>query len=92
MGITERIVQVREAAIDPLEPSKFKHKKAPVRPPSPPVPIMHSPTRKVPHEELEQWKNLPSCTSQWKNVRSFTVSLEQRAADGRNLIEVSFFI
>eukprot|EP00475_Leptophrys_vorax_P029056 TRINITY_DN4240_c0_g1_i4.p1 TRINITY_DN4240_c0_g1~~TRINITY_DN4240_c0_g1_i4.p1 ORF type:complete len:462 (-),score=113.50 TRINITY_DN4240_c0_g1_i4:21-1406(-) len=86
-GIEERIVKVQNVAIDPLEPAKFHHKKAPQRPPSPPVPIMHSPPRKVSKEELASWK-IPPCISNWKNIKGYTVPIDQRlAADGRGLIE-----
>ena len=37
-----------EAQKDPMEPPKFKtNKKIPRGPPSPPAPVLHSPTRKV---------------------------------------------
>jgi SNW domain-containing protein 1 len=88
-GIEERIVKIQEVAIDPLEPPKFRHKKAPARPPSPPVPIMHSPPKKVSKEELAEWK-IPQCISNWKNLKGYTIPIDQRlAADGRGLIEVS---
>ena len=36
-----------QAPVDPMEPPKFKHKRVPRGPPSPPVPVMHSPPRKI---------------------------------------------
>ena len=37
-----------EAQKDPMEPPRFKtNKKIPRGPPSPPAPVLHSPTRKV---------------------------------------------
>jgi SNW domain-containing protein 1 len=36
-----------DAAIDPMEPPKFTHKKIPRGPPSPPAPVLRSPPRKV---------------------------------------------
>jgi len=74
--------------VDPLEPPAFKHKKLPQGPPSPPVPVMHSPPRKVTVEDQQNWK-IPPCISNWKNIKGFTVPLDKRlAADGRGLQEV----
>ena len=71
--------------MDPLEPPKFKHNKLPPRPPSPPVPIMHSPSKKVSYEDQKMWK-IPPCVSNWKNNKGYTMALHQRlAADGRGL-------
>lgn len=36
-----------EAQVDPMEPPKHLIKKCPRGPPSPPVPILHSPPRKL---------------------------------------------
>jgi len=46
-GTTERIIKIIESAVDPLEPSQFKSKKMPKGPGSPPVPVLHSPTKKI---------------------------------------------
>lgn len=46
-GAQQRIIKLQNMPTDPLEPPQFKHKKMPQGPPSPPVPIMHSPTRKI---------------------------------------------
>ena len=51
-----------------MEPPKFKHKKAPRGPPSPPVPVLHSPPRKVaptgspPSQGVSLWLILPRLT------------------------------
>ena len=37
-------------------------------PPSPPVPVMHSPTRKVSVKDQQAWK-IPPCISNWKNAK-----------------------
>lgn len=47
-GAKERIIRMVEAQVDPMEPPKFKiNKKIPRAPPSPPAPVLHSPSRKV---------------------------------------------
>ncbi len=47
-GAKQRIIRMVEAQKDPLEPPKFKtNTKIPRGPPSPPAPVLHSPTRKV---------------------------------------------
>ncbi len=76
-----------EAAVDPLQPPKFEHKKVPKGPPSPPSAVMHSPPRKVTVKDQLDWK-IPPCISNWKNARGFTIPLDKRlAADGRGLIQ-----
>ena len=77
-----------EMPTDPLEPPKFKHKKVPAGPPSPPVPVMHSPPRKVTVKDQQAWK-IPPCISNWKNAKGYTIPLDKRlAADGRSLTQV----
>lgn len=47
-GSKQRIIKIVEAQKDPMEPPKFKtSQKIPRGPPSPPAPVLHSPTRKV---------------------------------------------
>jgi len=87
-GTTERIIKIIESAVDPLEPSQFKSKKMPKGPGSPPVPVLHSPTKKLKQEEIENWK-IPPSISNWKNPKGYTIALHQRiAADGRGLQQV----
>ncbi|KAK0674019.1 SKIP/SNW domain-containing protein [Cercophora samala] len=84
----ERIIKVVERQADPMEPPKFKHKKIPRGPPTPPPPVMHSPPRKLTAEDQEAWR-IPPPVSLWKNSKGFTVPLDKRlAADGRNLQDV----
>eukprot|EP00938_MAST-03A_sp_MAST-3A-sp1_P005070 g5070.t1 len=88
-NIKQRIIRMVEAQVDPMEPPKFRHKKVPGGPPSPPVPIMHSPDRKVTKEEWKNWQ-IPPCISNWKNARGYTIPLDKRlAADGRGLQETT---
>ncbi|PRP81176.1 putative Puff-specific protein Bx42 [Planoprotostelium fungivorum] len=85
-GAEKRIIRLTEAAVDPLEPSKhLLNKKVPKGPPSPPVPVMHSPPRKVTAKDQQDWK-IPPMISNWKNNKGYTVSLDKRlVADGRGL-------
>ena len=78
-----------EAQVDPMEPPKHLIKKVPRGPGSPPVPILHSPPRKLTVEDGQAWK-VPPCISNWKNARGYTIPLDKRlAADGRGLQEVT---
>ncbi|KAI0108647.1 SKIP/SNW domain-containing protein [Nemania sp. FL0031] len=85
----DRIMKIVERQKDPMEPPKFKHKRIPRGPPSPPPPLLRSPPRKLTAEDQENWK-LPPTVSNWKNARGFTVPLDKRlAADGRGLQDVT---
>lgn len=85
----DRIMKIVERQKDPMEPPKFKHKKIPRGPPSPPPPVMHSPPRKLTAEDQEMWK-IPPPVSNWKNPKGFTVPLDKRlAADGRGLQDIT---
>jgi len=85
----ERVVRITERQKDPLEPPKFKHKKVPRGPPSPPPPVMHSPARKLTAKDQKDWK-IPPCVSNWKNAKGYTIPLDKRlAADGRNLQDIT---
>jgi SNW domain-containing protein 1 len=85
----DRIMKIVERQQDPMEPPKFKHKKIPRGPPSPPPPIMHSPPRKLTAEDQEAWK-IPPPISNWKNPKGYTIPLDKRlAADGRGLQDVT---
>eukprot|EP01012_Entosiphon_sulcatum_P009506 TRINITY_DN1536_c0_g1_i1.p1 TRINITY_DN1536_c0_g1~~TRINITY_DN1536_c0_g1_i1.p1 ORF type:complete len:424 (-),score=83.98 TRINITY_DN1536_c0_g1_i1:67-1338(-) len=88
-GAKSRVIRMVEAPVDPLEPPKFKFKKTPDGPPSPPAPVMHSPPRKLTVKDQADWK-VPPCISNWKNPKGYTIPLHQRlAADGRALQEVT---
>lgn len=85
----DRIMKIVERQRDPLEPPKFKHKKIPRGPPSPPPPVMHSPPRKLTAEDQEMWR-IPPPVSNWKNSKGYTVPLDKRlAADGRGLQDIT---
>lgn len=85
----DRIMKIVQKQQDPMEPPKFKHKKIPRGPPSPPPPVLHSPPRKLTAEDQEAWK-IPPTVSNWKNPKGYTVPLDKRlAADGRGLQDVT---
>ncbi|EWC45001.1 pre-mRNA-processing protein 45 [Drechslerella stenobrocha 248] len=85
----DRIIKIVERQEDPMEPPKFKHKKIPRGPPSPPPPVMHSPPRKLTAADQEAW-TIPPPISNWKNPKGYTVPLDKRlAADGRGLQDVT---
>lgn len=85
----DRIIKIVERQRDPMSPPKFKHKKIPRGPPSPPPPVLRSPPRKLTAEDQEAWK-IPPPVSNWKNPKGFTVPLDKRlAADGRGLQDVT---
>ncbi|KAF9505298.1 hypothetical protein BS47DRAFT_1489855 [Hydnum rufescens UP504] len=87
-GLNQRIIKMSEVVEDPLEPPRFKHKKIPRGPPSPPAPILRSPPRKATAQEQKEWM-IPPCISNWKNNKGFTIPLDKRlAADGRGLQDV----
>ena len=72
-----------------MEPPKHLLQKALRGPGSPPVPVLHSPPRKLTVEDRQSWK-IPPCISNWKNARGYTIPLDKRlAADGRGLQEVT---
>ena len=83
-----RIIKMQDMPVDPLEPPKFSHIKVPRGSGSPPVPVMHSPPRKLTAQDHKDWK-IPPCVSNWKNAKGYTIPLDKRlAADGRGLQEV----
>ena len=87
--LKQRIIKITEVVEDPLEPPRFKHKKIPRGPPSPPAPVLRSPPRKATAQEQKEWM-IPPCISNWKNNKGFTIPLDKRlAADGRGLQDVS---
>ncbi|KAF2859713.1 hypothetical protein K470DRAFT_271286 [Piedraia hortae CBS 480.64] len=81
----ERIMKIVQRQQDPMEPPKYRIKKIPRGPPSPPPPVMHSPPRKLTAADQEAWR-IPPAISNWKNPKGYTIPLDKRlAADGRGL-------
>jgi len=73
----QRIIKMVDRAEDPMEPAKFKHRKLPRGPSSPPPPIMHSPPRKVTAKEQAEWV-IPPSISNWKNPKGYTIPLDRK--------------
>jgi SNW domain-containing protein 1 len=85
MPLNPAYADAQDMPVDPLEPPKFRHKKVPRGPGSPPVPVMHSPPRALSVKDQADWK-IPPCISNWKNPKGYTIPLDKRlAADGRGL-------
>lgn len=85
----ERVIKLVERQVDPFMPPRFKHKKVPRGPPSPPPPVHHSPAKKLTAKDQKDWK-IPPCVSNWKNAKGYTIPLDKRlSADGRNLQDVA---
>jgi SNW domain-containing protein 1 len=83
----QRVIQMVPKQVDPMQPPKHKHVKAPRGPAEDPVPVLHAPPQKLTKEERDKW-NVPACISNWKNTRGYTIPLDKRlAADGRGLRE-----
>ena len=81
----QRIIRLTELPKDPFEPIKFKHKRIPRDGATEPVPVMHSPPRKLTFKDQQDFK-IPPCISNWKNSKGYTIPLEMRlSADGRNM-------
>jgi SNW domain-containing protein 1 len=84
----QRIIKMVDRAEDPMEPAKFRHRKLPRGPGSPPPPVMHSPPRKVTAKEQAEWV-IPPSISNWKNPKGYTIPLDKRmAAKGQHLADV----
>eukprot|EP00538_Stauroneis_constricta_P012916 CAMPEP_0119560080 /NCGR_PEP_ID=MMETSP1352-20130426/13939_1 /TAXON_ID=265584 /ORGANISM="Stauroneis constricta, Strain CCMP1120" /LENGTH=590 /DNA_ID=CAMNT_0007607967 /DNA_START=109 /DNA_END=1881 /DNA_ORIENTATION=+ len=83
----QRVIQMVPKQVDPMQPPKHKHVKAPRGPAEDAVPVLHAPPKKLSKEERDKW-NVPACISNWKNSRGYTIPLDKRlAADGRGLRE-----
>ena len=82
----QKVLQIRDVQVDPLQPPKFKLRKNRPRAPSPPPLQLKSgnvSTGKVTKEDQEKWK-IPAVVSNWKNNKGYTIPLEKRtlAASG----------
>ena len=84
---SNRLISITSRPIDPLENIKFTHRKIPHSNPNDPVPVMHSPQRKITAQDQRNWK-IPPCISSSKNPKGLVIPLDLRImADGRNLKE-----
>jgi len=86
-GAQQRVIRMVEVMADPLEPPKFQRKKIPGQADTDPVPVMHSPPKRVSRADQEAWK-IPPCMSNWKNSKGYTRPLDKLvAADGRGIAD-----
>ena len=84
---SNRLISITSRPVDPLENIKFTHRKIPHSNPNDPVPVMHSPQRKITAQDQRNWK-IPPCISSSKNPKGLVIPLDLRImADGRNLKE-----
>ena len=84
---SNRLISITSRPVDPLENIKFTHRKIPHSNPNEPVPVMHSPQRKITAQDQRNWK-IPPCISSSKNPKGLVIPLDLRImADGRNLKE-----
>jgi len=75
---SQRIMKMPEVVEDPLEPPRFKHKKIPRGPPSPPAPVLRSLPWKATARAQKERMILP-CISDWKNNKGFATPLATRS-------------
>ena len=83
---TSKIIQITNIPEDPFDNYKFKHLKVAAKNSEKEdhVPILHSPTKKITYEDLQNWK-IPPCVSISKNPKGLVIPLDIRLAnDGRN--------
>jgi len=86
-GSYERLLQIQEMILDPMEPPRHKILKVPLGSLTEPVPVMHSPPNGVDYREAMNWK-IPPALSNWKNSKGYIIPLDKRlAVDGRILQE-----
>lgn len=78
-GAQHRVIRMSEMPKDPLDPPKFRHKKVPRGPGSPPVPVLHSPPRAISVKDMQDWK-IPACISNWKNAKGGCKRAARRSA------------
>jgi SNW domain-containing protein 1 len=80
----QRIFRISELPKDPMDQHTFKQKKIPGSMDEVPVPVMHSPPRKLTAQDQRDWK-VPPCISNYKNAKGYTIPLHIRLSqDGRN--------
>ena len=87
MNTDSKVIRITQQFTDPINSSRFDHKRVPRGAPSPPRAILHSPPRKLSHKDQINWK-IPPCISNWKNAKGHTIPIHMRLmADGRNIQE-----
>jgi SNW domain-containing protein 1 len=77
-GAQQRIIRLQEMPIDPLQPPKHKVGKLPPPPPDAPVPVMHSPPRKITKEDQEAWRIPPWSVTHARCSSAFPAALSSQ--------------
>ncbi len=84
-----KLISVNSKPVDPLEPTKFKHRKMQKESEEEQMPILRSPPKKLTSEDYKKFK-IPPCISNYTNQKGYTLPLHMRVlADMRNNKEVS---
>ena len=84
----KKILSITNKAIDPLEPTKFKHRRMQKESEEEQVPILRSPPKRITSEEIKNWK-VPPCISNYKNQKGYTIPLQMRVmADMRSNTDI----
>ncbi|ODV96952.1 hypothetical protein PACTADRAFT_32451 [Pachysolen tannophilus NRRL Y-2460] len=85
----QRIIKIVDKQQDPMLPPKFKVKKTPQGPPSPPPPILHEPDEKLSAQDRKDF-HIPAAISNWKNQKGYTIAIDKRMSylGGNNLKDV----
>ncbi|KAL0215171.1 hypothetical protein P9112_007355 [Eukaryota sp. TZLM1-RC] len=87
--VSDRIIQLTEQQIDPLEPARHRLKKSMKAPPGAPPTILRDPNTELTQEE-RKLKKIPPCVSRWKNNRGLLVTADQRAMlEGDHSVDLS---
>jgi hypothetical protein len=81
-GASQRIIRLQEMPVDPLQPPKFKVSKLPPAAPDAPVPVMHSPQRKITVEDQAAWQIPPCIRSVASAQNSHSCCIGSRVGDG----------
>lgn len=74
---TKTQISITTKQVDPLEPSKFKHRRIQKESNEAPVTILRSPQKKVSAEEMRSLK-IPPCLSNYSNQKGYTIPLHMR--------------
>ncbi|KAL0225405.1 hypothetical protein RCL1_003317 [Eukaryota sp. TZLM3-RCL] len=74
--VQDRIIQIVEQQVDPLQPPKHKLKRNFAPPAGPPPTVVRDPAPLT--DEERKLKKVPPCISRWKNNKGLMVTAEQR--------------
>lgn len=84
-SVQPRVLKIVDAQLDPFEPPRHRHVRAPPAPTEAPAPKLSAPIKPTP-EEARSWK-IPASVSNWKNRNGFIIPVSERVA-GQQLTAV----